>query len=58
MMVLPKTSITAAMTAEVIRRLYKDQRLIVLKARSDGWSHVKTDVIEGYVRSEYLQTAE
>jgi len=44
--------------AEVLRRLYKDQKLIVLKATADGWSHVKTDVIEGYVRSEYLQTAE
>lgn len=44
--------------AEVLRRLYKDQRLIVLKSTKDGWSHVRTDVIEGYVRSEYLQTAE
>ena len=46
------------MSAEVLRRLYKDQRLIVLSTSADGWSHVKTDVIEGYVRSEYLQTAE
>lgn len=44
--------------AEVLRRLYKDQKLIVLKSSADGWSHVKTDVIEGYVRTEYLQTAE
>lgn len=44
--------------AEVLRRLYKDQKLIVLKSTKDGWSHVKTDVIEGYVRTEYLQTAE
>jgi len=43
--------------AEVLRRLYKDQKLIVLKTTADGWAHVKTDVIEGYVRSEYLQTA-
>lgn len=47
-----------SLSSDVLRRLYKDQRLIVLKASRDGWSHVKTDVIEGYVRSEYLQTAE
>jgi len=47
-----------SLSAEVLRRLYKDQKLIVLKSTKDGWSHVKTDVIEGYVRSEYLQTAE
>jgi len=45
------------LSSDVLRRLYKHQELIVLKVRSDGWSHVKTDVIEGYVRSEYLQTA-
>lgn len=49
---------TPSLSAEVLRRLYKDQRLIVLSTSADGWSHVKTDVIEGYVRSEYLQTAE
>lgn len=48
---------SASLSAEVIRRLYKNQELIVLKARKDGWSHVKTDVVEGYVRSEYLQIA-
>jgi len=45
------------LSSDVLRRLYKNQELIVLKSRSDGWSHVKTDVIEGYVRSEYLQAA-
>ena len=49
---------SASLSSDVLRRLYKNQELVVLKARSDGWSHVKTDVIEGYVRSEYLQTAE
>jgi len=47
-----------SLSADVLRRLYKDQELIVLKDSKDGWSHVRTDVIEGYVRSEYLQTAE
>ena len=46
-----------SLSADIIRRLYKDQELVVLKSTRDGWSHVKTDVIEGYVRSEYLQTA-
>ena len=47
-----------SLSADVLRRLYKDQKLIVLKTSKDGWAHVKTDVVEGYVRSEYLQTAE
>ena len=42
-------------SAEVIRRLYKNQPLIVLSVSKDGWAHVKSDVMEGYVRSEYLQ---
>lgn len=42
-------------SAGVIRRLYKNQPLIVLSVSKDGWAHVKTDVMEGYVRSEYLQ---
>ena len=47
-----------SLSADVLRRLYKDQRLVVLQSSADGWSHVRTDVIEGYVRTEYLQTAE
>ena len=42
-------------SAEVIRRLYTNLPLIVLSVSKDGWAHVKTDVMEGYVRSEYLQ---
>lgn len=45
-----------SLSSDVLRRLYKNQELIVLKDTKDGWSRVKTDVIEGYVRSEYLQT--
>ena len=48
----------ASLSSDVLRRLYKNQELIVLKDTKDGWSHVKTDVIEGYVRSEFLQRAE
>ena len=43
------------LSSDVIRRLYKNQKLIVLGIDQDGWAHVKTDVIEGYVRSEYIQ---
>ena len=46
-----------SLSSDILRRLYIDQELIVLKDTKDGWSHVKTDVIEGYVRSEYLQAA-
>jgi len=52
-----KSAYFSSLSAEVIRRLYYHQELIVLKTTKDGWSHVKTDVTEGYVRSEYLQTA-
>jgi len=45
-----------SLSSDILRRLYIDQELIVLKDTKDGWSHVKTDVIEGYVRSEYLQS--
>lgn len=47
-----------SMSSDVVRRLYKYQQLIVLKVSKDGWAHVKTDVIDGYVRSEYLQAVE
>jgi len=43
------------LSSDVIKRLYKSQKLIVLGIDKDGWAHVKTDVIEGYVRSEYIQ---
>ncbi len=42
-------------SADVLRRLYKNQKLVVLSVSKDGWAHVKTDVMEGYVRNEYLQ---
>ena len=47
-----------SLSAEIIRRLYKHQLLIVQEVSRDGWAHVMTDVVEGYVRSEYLQTVE
>lgn len=47
-----------SLSAEIKRRLYKDQPLIVLSVDRDGWAHVRTDVTDGYVRAEYLQNAE
>ena len=47
-----------SLSSEILRRLYKNQKLIVLSTDRNGWSHVKTDVIEGYVKNEYLQTVQ
>ena len=45
--------------AEILRRLYKHQHLIVLgPAAEDGWVHVKTDVIEGYVMASFITKVE
>ena len=41
--------------AEILRRLYKHQQLIVLgPAEEEGWVQVKTDVIEGYVMASFI----
>ena len=44
-----------SLSAQILRRLLKNQQLIVLSVDDAGWAHVRTDVVEGYVRSEYLQ---
>ncbi len=45
--------------AEILRRLYKHQQLIVLgPAAEEGWVHVKTDVIEGYVMASFITPVE
>ena len=45
--------------ADVLRRLYKYQRLIVLgPAVEEGWVHVKTDVMEGYVMTSFITPVE
>ena len=46
-------------SATVLRRLYKSQQLIVLPdCEEEGWAHVKTDVLDGYVMSSFLQKVE
>ena len=41
--------------ADILRRLYKYQQLIVLgPAEEEGWVHVKTDVMEGYVMASFI----
>ena len=42
--------------AEILRRLYKYQKLIVLGPAEDdpAWVKVKTDVIEGYVMASFI----
>ena len=43
--------------SEILMRLYKNQRLIVLETCEDpAWAYVKTDVIEGYVMVSFLET--
>ena len=45
-----------SLSSDVLRRLYSDQELIVLSKHDNGWVKVKTDVIEGYVKQEFLET--
>ena len=47
-----------SLSAQVLRRLLKNQQLVVLSTDGAGWAHVRTDVVEGYVRSEYLQSVQ
>ena len=43
-------------SAEILRRLYKHQQLIVLEVCEDpAWVKVKTDVMEGYVMVSFLE---
>ena len=45
--------------AEILRRLYKHQQLIVLgPAEEEGWVQVRTDVIEGYVMASFITPVE
>ena len=45
--------------AEILRRLYKHQRLIVLETCEDpAWVHVRTDVMDGYVMVSFLEPVE
>ena len=42
--------------AEILMRLYKGQRLMVLeRCEEEGWVHVRTDSIEGYVMERFLE---
>ena len=44
------------LSADILMMLYKDQRLLVLERMpQEGWLHVKTDVIEGYVMEEFTE---
>ncbi len=43
------------MSGEVLMRLFKNQRLLVLeRCPEEGWVKVKTDVIEGFVMEKFL----
>ena len=46
-------------SGEILMRLYKHQRLIVLETCEDpSWVHVRTDSAEGYVMVSFLEKAE
>ena len=42
------------LTGEIVTRLMKHQRLIVLESCEGGWVKVKTDAVEGYVMEKFL----
>lgn len=44
-----------SLSADVLMRLYKNQRLLVLgRCEEEGWVQVRTDAAEGYVMESYL----
>ena len=48
---------TPSLNGDILMRLYKGQRLIVLeRCAEEGWVRVRTDAIEGYVMERYLST--
>lgn len=47
-----------ALSAEIITRLYKHQRLILEEYCEDGWVKVRTDTLNGYVKLEFLTIAD
>ncbi len=47
---------TPDMSGEIVLRLFKNQRLLVLeRCLEAGWVKVKTDVVEGYVMEKFLK---
>ncbi|NLE26229.1 MAG: SH3 domain-containing protein, partial [Clostridiaceae bacterium] len=40
--------------SEILTRLYYGQELLVLQTLENGWLQVKTDVMSGYVRQEFV----
>ncbi len=43
--------------SDIITRLYYGQQLAVIEA-ADGWLHVRTDVLEGYVMEKFVSSIE
>ncbi len=42
-------------SGEVLKQLYYGQKLLVLERAKDGWLHVRTDAVEGYVMEKFVQ---
>lgn len=43
------------LSGKVLVQLYYGQKLLVLESLPDGWLHVRTDVLEGYVMEQYVE---
>ena len=43
-----------SLSSEVLMRLFYGQELLVIEKLQDGWLHVKTDVVQGYVKEEFV----
>ena len=43
-----------SLSAVIVRRLYKGQRVVADGKAQNGWIHVRVGELEGYVRTEYL----
>jgi len=46
------------LSSDVLMRLQYGQKLQVIRELQDGWLEVKTDVIKGFVRSEFVSEME
>ena len=49
---------TPSLNASVLMQLLFAQELIVMEKLADGWLHVKTDSLEGYVKEEFTHPIE
>lgn len=44
-------------SGDVLMQLYYGQRLLVLERAKDGWLHVQTDAVQGYVMEKFVHSS-